>query len=275
MFTHICLQTWNGVAGGVIRREGQTTDTCTWLFYQDGGRNSRKLTDGRGWHRQTMKGQAHAGTGVRGTMDGVMDYRGRGSQLLRVLYLMELRKIFVRKLLAMCTSLSDGIFCVTMSIIFTFLGSKEEEWADTPPQTLKVITLYSFPRPAGRPSGWNHSLTHLQHLLDHCIESHSHQNIMSGLIYLTSHSRHNSIVNPTKIALRPRIRANALMCIFSKTLFMSIVKQVREACSKFNTEWKMTPSTHTHADLLKKHLSFTHLVNRVCYMWVQVVISVW
>lgn len=38
-------------------------------------------------------------------------------------YLMELRKIFVRKLLATCTSFSEGIFWVTISI-FIFLGSR-------------------------------------------------------------------------------------------------------------------------------------------------------
>lgn len=36
-------------------------------------------------------------------------------------YLMELRKIFVRKFRAICTSLSDGIFCATISTIFIFL----------------------------------------------------------------------------------------------------------------------------------------------------------
>ena len=41
-------------------------------------------------------------------------------------YLMELRKIFVRKLLATCTSFSEGIFWVTISI-FIFLGSRGEE----------------------------------------------------------------------------------------------------------------------------------------------------
>lgn len=39
------------------------------------------------------------------------------------LYLMELRKILVRKLRATCTSFSEGIFWATMSTIFTFLDS--------------------------------------------------------------------------------------------------------------------------------------------------------
>lgn len=39
-------------------------------------------------------------------------------------YLIELRKIFVRKLLATCTSFSEGIFWATISTIFIFLGSR-------------------------------------------------------------------------------------------------------------------------------------------------------
>lgn len=46
-------------------------------------------------------------------------------------YLMELRKIFVRKLLATCTSFSEGIFRATISTIFIFLGSKGEEHTHT------------------------------------------------------------------------------------------------------------------------------------------------
>ncbi|KAL6468808.1 hypothetical protein MHYP_G00223320 [Metynnis hypsauchen] len=42
-------------------------------------------------------------------------------------YLIELRKIFVRKLLATCMSLSAGIVCVTKSTIFIFLYSMKEE----------------------------------------------------------------------------------------------------------------------------------------------------
>lgn len=54
-----------------------------------------------------------------------LDGRGKEVGWLAVTlipYLMELRKIFVRKLRAICTSLSDGIFCATISTIFIFLN---------------------------------------------------------------------------------------------------------------------------------------------------------
>lgn len=53
---------------------------------------------------------------IMGTWQAGMEERKTGEQVLLItgeateLYLMELRKIFVRKLLATCTSFSEGIF---------------------------------------------------------------------------------------------------------------------------------------------------------------------
>lgn len=58
------------------------------------------------------------GSGKKGGI-GSTDYDGATEP-----YLMELRKIFVRKLLATCTSFSEGIFWATISTIFIFLGSR-------------------------------------------------------------------------------------------------------------------------------------------------------
>lgn len=72
----------------------------------------------KGWQRQHGKKWSH---GADLEWMGWHRKRVDWPVVTSILYLIELRKIFVRKLRATWTSLSDGIFCATISTIFILL----------------------------------------------------------------------------------------------------------------------------------------------------------
>lgn len=105
-------------------------------------------------------------------------------------YLMELRKIFVRKLLATCTSFSEGIFCVTISTIFIFLGSRGR---NTHKHTLRAHQKFNWTHRRRRET--EHVVCELNFTTVCCQKSLSGQRFSKSPLIQTNH---NSVVVPRR-----------------------------------------------------------------------------